>query len=125
MQTLTYGYQLPEDQDKGPIVFPALAADIQQLNDHDHDGINSTKLDRKALDSISQALSAADWVLVAGGLYRQAVTMPAGLTYGTLGITAFLNATGHQWYPNIEKINTTSFYIYINDNTLDVDVLYG
>lgn len=125
MQTLTYGYQLPEDQDKGPIVFPALESNIQQLNDHDHDGINSVKLDRKALDSVKQALSSADWVLVAGGLYRQAVTMPAGLAYGTLGITAIFHATGHQYYPNIEKIDNNHFYIYINDNTLDVDVLYG
>ncbi len=125
MQTLTYGYQLPEDQDKGPIVFPALELNIQQLNDHSHDGINSTKLDRKALDSIKQALAAVNWVSVGGGLYRQAVTMPAGLTYGTLPISAIFHATGHAFYPTIEKIDGTHFYIYINDNSLAICCVNG
>ncbi len=73
MQTLTYGFQLPEDQDKGPIVFPALEQNIQQLNDHSHNGIDSATLDRLALDSIPQALSAASWSSVGGGIYRQTV----------------------------------------------------
>lgn len=125
MNTLTYGLQVPEDDDLGDEVFPAMEANLTQLDAHTHNGITSPRLDRKAVDSISQALVASGWVATSGGNYRQAVSMPAGLAYATISIQTRLTATGNMAYLTIEKISATSFYVYINDNTLDVTVLYG
>jgi hypothetical protein len=44
MITLSYGFKKPELKDLGPVVFPALEDNWQQVNDHDHDGLNSAKI---------------------------------------------------------------------------------
>lgn len=114
MQTLTYGYLLPESPDTGDKVFPALQQDIQQLNDHDHDGVNSAPL---AFQS-AQVL-AASWVAapIGGGLYRQLVTVPDGLQYDDVDLW-FRLSSGEFVYPSVERNNNTSFYVYTNDNSL-------
>ena len=45
MIILSYGFKKPELKDLGPVVFPALEDNWQQVNDHDHDGLNSAKID--------------------------------------------------------------------------------
>lgn len=124
MRTGSYGYQIPEDGDKGNEVFPALVDDLEQLDEHDHDGVNSAALTRTAMASTTQSLSAGDWSATSGGNYRQLVAMPAGLLYNTMSMT-FRLANGDPYFPTVEKVSSTSFYVYINDNTQDVTVLYG
>jgi hypothetical protein len=41
MLTLSYGFKKPQVPDQGGVVFPALEANWQQVNDHNHDGVNS------------------------------------------------------------------------------------
>ena len=124
MQTLTYGYLKPQTGDKGSVFFPALEFDIQQLNDHNHDGVTSALIDSSSIVATTQALLAGSWVSVGGGLYRQLVTMPGAMQYDNFFISAKLTTLGHQYYPTIEKVSANSFYIYINDNSLDVTVYY-
>lgn len=124
MITLSYGYLKPETGDKGSAFFPALEQDIQQLNDHTHNGVNSAFIASGNVTATTQALSAADWVSVAGGKYRQLVAMPGALQYDNFIIGAKLTGVGDQYYPSVEKVSSNSFYIYINDNSLDVTVFY-
>ncbi len=125
MLTLSYGYLKPQTGDKGSVFFPALEANIQQLNDHTHNGVNSSLIPASSIVATTQALVAADWVDVDGsGLYRQLVAMPGAMVYNNFSILAKLTATGNQYYPTIEKVTANSFYIYINDNSLDVTVYY-
>lgn len=124
MQTLSYGYKLPETNDKGPVVFPALEDDIQQLNDHTHDGANSAKLDAKSIDSIQQTLASGSWVGVANNQYRQLVTVPAGIDYDKINI-GFRIANGDYVYPTVERVSSTQYYVYTNDNTQNYLVRYG
>lgn len=123
MLTLTYGFKKPEDGDKGVIFWDVLADDIQQLNDHTHNGVNSSKLASSSVESVTQAVSSASWVSAGGGTYYQNVTMPAGMEYDDHGIQVRLTA-GDIIYPTITKIGTSVFRVYINDNTQDLLVVY-
>lgn len=113
MITLTYGYKKPINPDTGDIVFPALEGDIQQLNDHNHDGANSAPLATQTVSAL-----AANWVTgVAGVSYKQLITVPTGLSFDTCN-TWVKRSTGEMAYPTIERVSATTFYLYTNDNTL-------
>jgi len=123
MITLSYGYLKPQTGDKGSIFFPALELDVQQLNDHTHNGINSAFLPSSSVLSTTQALLAANWV-ASGTVYRQLVMLPGAMQYDDFSILAKLTATGEQYYPSVEKVLANTFYIYINDPALNVTVYY-
>lgn len=124
MLTLSYGYKKPQSNDKGPVVFPALEDNIQQLNDHTHDGTDSAKLPSSSVEAVTQAISAASWTLVSGGLYKQTVTLPGGIDYDKISITIHDDATGHLLYLTIEKVSSSQYDVYINDNSLDLVAVY-
>lgn len=124
MQTLSYGFLKPQTGDKGSAFFPALEGDIQQLNDHTHNGVNSSLLPSTSISPTTQALSSASWVATSGGTFRQLVTMPGGLIYDNFVVSVKLTSTKHLIYPTIEKVSATTFYVYTNDNSLDYTVVY-
>lgn len=125
METLSYGYKKPETNDKGPTVFPALQNNIQQINDHDHDGSNSAKLTATSVVSVSATIPLGSWVAFGPtGHYRQQVTLPAGFSYDTVNM-GFRLTNGTQIYPTVEKISATQYYVYTIDNTIDFKALYG
>lgn len=127
MLTLSYGYLKPQTGDKGSIFWPALESDIQQLNDHIHDGITSAKLTSQSIVGVGDTIVAADWVLTSGGTYRQLVTTPPSITvddYGKSFTIASGPSLGHVVNLSTEKVSPTTYYVYINDNTVDVDILY-
>lgn len=118
MLTLSYGYKKPQNPDTGDLFFPALEADIQQLNDHNHDGTNSAPLASGVQDALS-----GSWVATSGGMYRQLMTVPSGLSYDTCNIWV-KRSTGEFVYPTIERVSATTFYLYTNDNSLAYKVFY-
>lgn len=124
MLILSYGFKKPETGDKGSVFFPALEFDIQQLNDHTHNGVNSALIQSSSIVATTQALLSASWVSVGGGRFRQLVMMPGAMQYDNQGILAKLTVSGDQIYPTIEKVTANTFYIYINDSSLDVTVYY-
>lgn len=122
--TLSYGYIKPSDGDKGGVFFPALAANIEQLNDHDHDGQNSAKLTAVSSDAVQASLIAADWGSAVDGLYEQTVTMPIGMKYPKTAIT-FRNAANQRTLLlTAQRIDDDSYKVYCNDPTLNVSVVY-
>lgn len=123
MQTLSYGFKLPDSGDKGPTVFPALESNIQKLNDHTHDGSNSAKISSAGVTPGSSTLLAGSWVLVANGIYSQRVTLPAAYSYDSTVFTCRL-PSGHIIYPTIEKVSATQYDIYTNDNSVGMTVHY-
>lgn len=122
--TLSYGYKLPENGDRGATFFPDLAADIQQLNDHNHDGTDSALLSIQAVTLTTQLILAAAWVATTGGTYRQLVTLPGSLQYDAISMEFRHTASKHSVHPTIEYVSATTYYIYTNDNTLGVTALY-
>lgn len=125
MQTLTYGMQVPNNGDFGSAFYPALAANFTQLDGHTHNGTDSPKITTLSLSPTTQAISHTNWVLVTGGIYRQAVTIPGGLTYDNVIIDMRDATTGHYYDLTIEKISNGQYYVYINDNTVDLTAYYG
>lgn len=124
MLTLTYGLKLPQTNDKGPIVFPALEGNITQLDGHNHDGANSALLSAASIIAGTQTLLAVNWVSLGAGMYRQLVTVLAGYNYDTVSIS-FRLADGSYVYPSVERVNPTSYYVYTNDNTVAYTAVYG
>lgn len=125
MLTLSFGFQKPETGDLGGVVFPALEANIQQLNDHTHDGANSSKLTSGALSPLSEDVAAGAWgASIGNGLYKQTITLPAALSFDSTGFDVRLLSTGHVVHPTIEKVSATQYDIFTNDNTEGFKVLY-
>ena len=113
MTVLSYGYEKPANPDTGDIFFPAMERNIQRLNDHTHNGLNSAPLASRTV-----SLPSGSWVLapIGGGLYRQVLTFPGTFTYDTADLW-FKLSTGELVYPTVERITSTTVYVYCNDNT--------
>jgi hypothetical protein len=126
MQTLSYGYKLPETGDRGNVWFPALEDNITRLNSHDHDGTDSPAIPVQNLTKSSASILAADWVSQGGGTYRQEITMPAGFTYANTIMKFMLAGTDDdEVHPTVEEGSASNkFYVYVNDNTVALTVLY-
>jgi hypothetical protein len=112
--TLSKGVIKPASPDTGDDFFPALAANAQLQNDHVHDGVTGA-----ILTSSQTNIAAGSWAAspIAGGSYRQTITLPAGYSYSTC-VMEFRLSTGEVVYPTIERISATQYYIYTNDNSL-------
>ena len=81
MDTLSYGYKKPRSPDKGTIFWPALEFDIQQLNDHNHNGTNSAKLTAASSVVVTVSILNTGWgAALADGGFRQLVTLPGTVT---------------------------------------------
>ncbi len=120
MLTLTMGYKKPQNPDTGDVFFPALENNIQQLNDHAHNGVNS-----QLLASTSQTVQSASWAAapIAGGVYRQLITAPTGYSIDQCEMW-FKLSSGETVYPAIERQSSTTYYIYTNDNSKTYTAFY-
>jgi len=116
MITQSYGYITIENGDTGQPVFTALNANILRLNDHTHNGVNSAKLTITSVDGIAQNILSAAWVPTTGGYFRQVVTLPPGLTWDKFTVTFNTPVLGYQAYPTVERLSTTTYYVYTIDS---------
>lgn len=126
--TTTYGYKKPINGERGSVFYPALNDNFQRLNDHTHDGVNSAPIPAANITKGSASILAASWVSLGGGNYRQLVTTPSGVTVDNMIPKFFCTGgaeDGHQILPSIEKVSSTTYYVYINDNTQTLTVKYG
>lgn len=119
--TTSYGYTKPQTDDTGDVFFPAMATNIQQLNDHTHAGVDSAILPAK-----TQSISSGSWVAVSGqtGTYSQTVTMTTGWTYDAVSME-FRLSTGEVIYPTVTRAGSGSYVVYINDNTQNLTAIYS
>lgn len=117
MQTLSYGFENPENGDRGSVWFPALNHNIEQLNDHDHDGVNSALISGASIAGGSVAILAAAWVSNGTGEYKQDVTCPSGFDMDSFAIEVRITG-GNIIHPSIERLTSGTFRIYTLDNTL-------
>ncbi len=122
----TYGLKVPQNGDTGAVLFPAFEAMIAQIDAHTHDGLTSAKLTTAASNVVTQAVEAASWGASLGnGRYRQTITLPVNLSYDNILISMRLTATGHQVFPTIEKVSSTQYYVYTNDNSVAFTAVYS
>lgn len=114
MQTLSKGVKKPGNPDTGDVYYGALEDNCDWSNNHTHDGN-----DGQLLALTSQTISAGSWVAapIAGGVYRQLITVPTGFSYDTCTIT-FKLSSKEQIYPTIERVSGTTYYVYTMDNSI-------
>ncbi len=124
MLTLSYGFFKPQTGDKGSVFFPDLESNFQQLNDHTHNGLNSSLLTAASSTAVTQAVSHLSWSATSGGTYKQTVTMST-VTYDAVNISFRDAATGRILHLTAIKLTSTTYDVYINDNTIDVTAVYS
>jgi hypothetical protein len=126
MIVLTYGFKLPEAGDRGNTLFQALEDNITRVDGHTHDGVDSPLLTATAFVGIPQTILAANWVTYGGpaGHYRQLVTMSPGFFFDTCQIS-FRTTAGAYIYPTVERVSSTTYYVYSTDNTVNFVAVYG
>lgn len=123
METLSYSFEKPETGDKGSVFFPALEDNIQKLNDHTHNGTNSAKITSASSTAVTATLASASWGALGGGFYSQTKSMPAGMSYDDYGLQ-FKDSSGHILFPVVQKVSSSSYTVFVNDNSLTLTVLY-
>jgi len=118
MLTLSKGFEKPQNPDTGDVWFPAMERNIQKLNDHNHNGVNS-----QSLGVTTQLINT--WTPNAGaglGWYKL-VTIPAGFSFDT-SLFWFKLSTGEHIYPTIVRISAGTFNLFMNTDTLQVVIYY-
>lgn len=131
MDLTTYGYKIPKTPDTGQTWFSNLEFDIQRLNDHSHNGVDSTLLATNAVTVTTQAIASASWGSdLGGGTYKQSITLPsvgatpAQLLFNAIGIEIRVTSTKEVVYPKIIRTGASTYDIYTNDNTQAFTALY-
>lgn len=109
MQTLTYGFKKPQVTDQGSIVFPALESNWQQVNDHNHDGVNSALLSPNSV--LPSQTGNAGKFLTTDGVNASWATVAGG---GGAGIIV-----GARYYVNSAIAPSTFTWFIIDFNTLE------
>ena len=126
--TLSHGYKKPQAPDPGSVWMPEHEENIQQLNDHNHDGANSELISGTSLTRPTGTITAGAWTPVAGG-FEQTVNTPASISeinqhFLKFVATAGIAPVGSVITPTIERVTATSYKLTVNDNTLAMTVYY-
>ena len=128
MQTLSHGFKKPQTGDKQ--FWGALEDNIQQTNDHSHNGVDSKRLTSSAVSSETQDIPAGpslyngEWVAEGSGFSKTVTIQAINLKFDDYGLV-FRDANTHKpMYLDYEKITDSSFKVFCNDNTVDLIVFY-
>ncbi len=127
--TLNYGFIKPQTGDPGSVFWPALEDNIQQTNDHTHNGSNSSRLSAASSTAVVQSVVGTGWDSAGGGLFFKPITLPssltsAGGTYDDYSIEIRNSANDRRVFLETVKSSATTFTIYSNDDSLAVKILY-
>lgn len=126
METTVYGYSVMEAGDLATAWMPAIAANFSRISAHDHDGVDSVLLTASSITKFSSTVLAVGWVSQGSGMYRQLITVPAAvLEFNSYDIFIYITSTGERIFPTVIRVSATTYYIYVNDNTLALTVKYG
>jgi hypothetical protein len=130
--TGTEGYtngpiQKPSDNDVGNDVFNVLETFMDRLATHSHSGADSQKITLNIEKDFTTFTVGVDlfWTDLGNDVYRGQLTVPAGADVDN-NIRRFYYNDGTTWrefFPTVEKIDSTNYYIYSNDNTINVRVV--
>ena len=121
--TLTYGLIKPVDGDSASTWFDAFEADITAIDAHTHNGVNSPAISSGVISAGTIAVASGSWgAAVSTGVYRQTINLPSGFTFANTTFSTY-NSSNVITQNEIEKVSTTSVYIYTGDNTQSYTVV--
>lgn len=122
--TLSNGYKRPSAGDTD--WWDQQEDNIQRMNDHDHDGVTGEKIAARNVTKSTSTIAASDWGSDLGGSsYSCTVSMPAGHEFDNAVFLIYDTDSGAQIQPTLTKVNATSFTLMVNDNTLNLKVIYA
>lgn len=126
MSTVTSkGYRKPSTGDRGTW-FTDLEFNIDRVDAHNHNGTNSEKILTRDLTATTSTILNTDWGSDLGfSTYQATVTFPTGVVFENHSITFIDNNTGDQVFPTVTKASATTMNVQVNDNTLELKVIYG
>lgn len=124
MLVLSKGYKLPQAGDFGTDWFPALEFDIQRLNDHTHDGLNSQQISSQDLVATTSSVLVGDFTLQVDGTYLATVNTPAGRAVANFNITLRDPSTKEAIYMKV-VLNTLTSVNIISNTAVAVEVVFG
>lgn len=123
------GYKIPETGDRD--FWSYLTFNWLRASAHTHDGSNSEQLSPKYFNKSTTSISAGSWAAVAGqsGTYKQTITVPSGYTVNNMQVKFYISTAGdqegHEVLLSVRKASSTTYEVFINDNTLDLVAVYG
>lgn len=118
--------KFPETGDRGTVFCPAISENFETLDIHNHNGVNSPLIVSSAISKTEINLLIAGWSLHSSGDYRQLVTLTGDYTFDNSVIKCVIASgsnLGREINPTIEKVTSTTFYVYVYTNTYDLDVV--
>lgn len=123
-------YIMPTDDDVGNDVFALLETYLERLAVHDHTGddsvsisLNFSKISEDYISGVSLT-----WTSIGNGIYRALVTIQdiTPKFDGNLR-TMFYQIGAGDWIgfaPRVERVTNTTYYVYSNDNSLNLRTVY-
>lgn len=129
-ETFTGGpYRLPEAGDRGQAdVFAILEETLERLATHSHTGQDSNEIALNITKDQSLKTVGVDlfWIDQGNDVYRAEIQVPPSTTYDE-SLRRFFFEDGPnnflEFYPEAEKIDDNRYYIYSNDNSINVKVV--
>jgi len=123
--TLSFGYQQPVSGDNAKEWQDALNATILQLNDHTHDGVDSSTIDPSSITTLTTTILSGAWIADGGGNFSQVVAAPAQVAeVNDFYIKMHETGTGDVLYPTVERVAAASYRVRVNDNSLNITAVY-
>lgn len=122
--------QKPSPKDQGDVVYDTMESFMERLATHTHQGADSEKISLNFTKEFQDLTVGVDltWTDLGNSNYRASIAIPAPATYdGNLRQFFYKpNAGGNykEIKPSIEKIDATNFYVFANDNTIDLRIVY-
>ncbi len=130
-ENLTNGaYQKPSPKDQGSDVYDTLEIYMERMANHTHSGSDSQQISLNFTKEFQDLTVGVDltWTDLGDSNYRATIAIPAVATYDG-NLRQFLykpNAGGNykEFKPSVEKIDDNNFYVFANDNTIDLRIVY-
>lgn len=119
MKITVNGYKIPEDNNQN--FWSYLEFNINRLDGHSHDGVDSEFLDSSAIRQTSQLIN-SDWTTI-GNRFRTIVTLPSEHEFDHTSMRFFIGLD--QIYPEVEKIDDSNYYLYSLANNTEITAYYG
>jgi len=120
-------YQINDPTESGNEVFDLLEEFMQRMATHSHTGQDSAIISLNIEKGVQSLVSGVDFVWDAQGndIYRATIPVATGGTFdGNVRHYYYLNGTEPvEFHPTIEKIDANTYYLYANDNTVDLKVI--
>jgi len=127
-ENLTNGpYQIPSPKEKGNDIADIMEEFMDRIANHSHTGADSKSISLNFTKEVQDLTIAGGltWVAQANGSYRAQVTLPLIPTLDNMRRFFYVDGAYYtEFYPTQEVIDADNIWVYTNDNTIDMRVVY-